>query len=355
MAQQSIGKILLMPKGEYNSSTNYMMLDWVRYDGKAWVCKVNNTQGITPDEGTNWTVLAQDGNVSGSVAWSGVTGKPFSTIDTTTDFSVDGSDKLKIKRDTFGTMRIVSGGTTTDLEASGDSIIEIDAGTNVTIAADDSSNPKKITINSTGGSGSSTFAGLDDTSISNPQADQIVQYKSVGGSLKLQNVAMPQGGHTMLPTPSASVDEAAVVSAVNTARQEGGVNDDVPSLYGMSLWSNCDSIQLLTPVAIDSDGLGEWEDEGTWETSGHRSGWLIDASLYGVLSNDDYEILPVFKIPEGTNDAVGLLSMRIDDGITGSTGGVAFKFTAPIQTSGVYVGVKIKHLRTNTKIITTTP
>lgn len=48
-----------------------------------------------------------------------------------------------------------------------------------------------------GGGGSSTFAGLDDTDITNVQPDQIVQYKSVGGELKLQNVAMPQGTLTI--------------------------------------------------------------------------------------------------------------------------------------------------------------
>ena len=138
MSQQAIGKVLLMPKGTYSGSVTYNQLDWVRYDGKAWVCKVNNTVGVTPVEGANWTLMAADGSVSGSVAWSSVTSKPFDTVDTTNDFTVDGSDKLTIKRGTFGTMKVVSGGTTTNLEASGDATFEIDAGTNVTITADDS-------------------------------------------------------------------------------------------------------------------------------------------------------------------------------------------------------------------------
>lgn len=54
------GKILLMPKGEYDSETTYSTLDWVRYGGKAWVCKQNST-GNTPAENTYWTELCADG------------------------------------------------------------------------------------------------------------------------------------------------------------------------------------------------------------------------------------------------------------------------------------------------------
>lgn len=159
----TIGRVLLIPKGDYSGATTYNQLDWVRYGGKAWVCKVDGTVNVTPVQGANWQLLAQDGSGGGgSSDWDDISYKPFDTIDTTTDFTVDNLDnnKLHIKRDTFGTVRVVSGGTTTDLEASGDSIIEIDAGTNVTITADDSSNPKKITINSTGGGGG---ASIDDT------------------------------------------------------------------------------------------------------------------------------------------------------------------------------------------------
>lgn len=41
-----------------------------------------------------------------------------------------------------------------------------------------------------GGGGSSTFAGLDDTDISSPQDNQIVQYATVSGNKVLQNVTM---------------------------------------------------------------------------------------------------------------------------------------------------------------------
>lgn len=163
-------------------------------------------------------------------------------------------------------------------------------------------------------------------------------------------ITFPQGGHTMTPTPSSSVNEASIVSAINTAITEGGINDDVVSAYGVGKWSNVDAVQILTAVSADDDGVGTWEDDDTWETSGVRTGWITHSALYGVLSDDDVEIEPVFKITSGASDAVSLYAMRIDDAVTGSTGGVAMKFNAPITASG-YVGIRLKHLRTNTEIV----
>ena len=191
----AIGRVLLMDKGAYSGSTIYNQLDWVRDNGASWVCKVDGTVGIAPPtlpttSNANWTLMAADGSVSGSVAWSAITGKPFNDVDGT-DLDVNASNEIYIKRDTFGTVRVKNGSTVTDLDASGDSIVQIEAGNNVTINADDTATPKKLVINSTGGGvGSSTFAGLDDTDISSPQDNQIVQYATVSGNKKLQNVTM---------------------------------------------------------------------------------------------------------------------------------------------------------------------
>ena len=56
----SAGKVLLMPKGDYNSGTTYEVLDWVRYDSKAYVCKQTST-GNLPTNTTYWQLLVQDG------------------------------------------------------------------------------------------------------------------------------------------------------------------------------------------------------------------------------------------------------------------------------------------------------
>ena len=160
---------------------------------------------------------------------------------------------------------------------------------------------------------------------------------------KTVEISASGGGHTM-------IDNTTLISSMNTAITEGTTNDDVVSAYGVGTWSNVDAVQILTAVSADDDGVGTWEDDDTWETSGVRTGWITHSALYGILNNDDVEIEPVFKITSGASDAVSLYAMRIDDAITGSTGGVAMKFNAPITASG-YVGIRLKHLRTNTEIV----
>lgn len=107
-----------------------------------------------------------------------------------------------------------------------------------------------ITINGTpidvyapSGGGSSTFAGLDDTDISNIQADQIVQYKSVGGQLKLQNVEMPQGTLTISQngttkgtfTANQSTDtSASIVTDEWTAEQTLTPGDTTATFSGLN-------------------------------------------------------------------------------------------------------------------------
>jgi len=95
----AIGRVLLMDKGAYNGSTVYNQLDWVRDNGAAWVCKVDGTVGIAPPtlpttSNANWTLLAADGSVSGSIEWTAVNNKPFRTIGD--GLSVDGSWKLNL-------------------------------------------------------------------------------------------------------------------------------------------------------------------------------------------------------------------------------------------------------------------
>ena len=59
----SAGRVLLIPKGDWNAETTYTGLDWVRYNGAAWVCK-NTCTGIEPTEANsaNWQIMARDGS-----------------------------------------------------------------------------------------------------------------------------------------------------------------------------------------------------------------------------------------------------------------------------------------------------
>ena len=58
----SAGRVLLIPKGDWNANTTYTGLDWVRYNGAAWVCK-NTCTNIEPTlENTNyWQLISKDG------------------------------------------------------------------------------------------------------------------------------------------------------------------------------------------------------------------------------------------------------------------------------------------------------
>ena len=56
----SAGKVLLMPKGDYDNTVTYTTLDWVRYDNKAYVCK-QTSLGHLPTDTTYWQLLVQDG------------------------------------------------------------------------------------------------------------------------------------------------------------------------------------------------------------------------------------------------------------------------------------------------------
>ena len=45
----SAGRILIMPKGNYNADTQYEMLDLVYHNGTSWLAK-KTTKGIEPSE-----------------------------------------------------------------------------------------------------------------------------------------------------------------------------------------------------------------------------------------------------------------------------------------------------------------
>lgn len=350
----AIGRVLLMDKGAYNGSTVYNQLDWVRDNGAAWVCKVDGTVGITPVEGANWTLMAQDGSVSGAVDWSsGVNNKPFETVDTTNDFSVDANSKLKIKRDTFGTVRVKNGQTVTDLEASGDSIVQIEAGNNVTISADDTANPKKLVINSTGGGGggASKLDDLSDVTITGtPSQGETLIANSSG---IFENQPMPQGGHTMLPDPTSSPtpDEAAVVSAINTAISvDGGANDDVPSLFGVGKWSNTISKTYVVQGSskVGTSGIGTWPADPDNPTSAEKATWVTVPLLVGCASNTGLDIKLTFD-PTTVSVPIVLGGYIIDD----SDGKMCIKFGNEIpsaDTATAKIGIELIIKRTENEI-----
>lgn len=56
------GRILIIPKGDWNATTEYEMLDLVRHNNASWISKKDNI-GQEPSESNadNWQLMAKDG------------------------------------------------------------------------------------------------------------------------------------------------------------------------------------------------------------------------------------------------------------------------------------------------------
>lgn len=131
-----IGRVLLIPKGDYSGTTVYNALDWVRHNNMSWVCKVDGTVGVVPAENVpEWQVLAKDGSVSGAVDWSAVGNKPFDDIGDGLD--VDGSNNLTLDTSYLVGSNISYDNTSSGLTASNtqDAIDEL-AGMTVDLSTD---------------------------------------------------------------------------------------------------------------------------------------------------------------------------------------------------------------------------
>lgn len=51
-------------KGNYSASETYVKNDLAMYDGVKWRCKVDDTTGQTPAEGTYWTKFIDGGGTN---------------------------------------------------------------------------------------------------------------------------------------------------------------------------------------------------------------------------------------------------------------------------------------------------
>ena len=99
-----IGRILLMSKGTYDPTAVYDNLDWVRYNGAAWVCKLDNTTGIAPSTSatTNWALMSEDGTIGG---WSSIANKPFESVGKGLTVPSSGADQDKLMIDLGDSMK----------------------------------------------------------------------------------------------------------------------------------------------------------------------------------------------------------------------------------------------------------
>ena len=60
MAKQILGRVSIVFKGEYNSTTNYEKLDIVSYNGSSYAC-LKDCVGVIPTDTTYWQLVAESG------------------------------------------------------------------------------------------------------------------------------------------------------------------------------------------------------------------------------------------------------------------------------------------------------
>lgn len=59
----NLGKVVITPRGTWTGPTNYVKLDCVLYNGSTWLA-LQSSIGVTPVEGSYWTLMAQGFNLS---------------------------------------------------------------------------------------------------------------------------------------------------------------------------------------------------------------------------------------------------------------------------------------------------
>lgn len=141
-----------------------------------------------------------------------------------------------------------------------------------------------------GGGGASSLNDLSDVDIDDSTLDdgQILAYDE--NEEKFVNVNLPQGGHTMTPTPSASLTDAQIASAINTPQD--GSNQNVVSAYSVQRWSNVFEktfiLQASAQHPFGKTGVGTWFDDDVSElTPADEADWWYIADIDENVTGED--------------------------------------------------------------------
>ena len=178
-----IGRILIIPKGNYDPATPYNSLDLVRYDSKSWLCKTDGIIGITPTEGTDWTLMTEDGT-------DGTDGRGIVNIQRT---GTDPSNPLKDiytitytdgTTSTFTVTNGSGGGTTADTmlksvyDKDDDGIVDKAEAANTATNATDATNAKNLKKSD----GTTISADSINTKLSKLNSDGTLDFSNVGNA-----------------------------------------------------------------------------------------------------------------------------------------------------------------------------
>lgn len=62
--KKKAGRISPVLMGDYDNTTVYRRLDWVKYGGTSYICKKNNTTGIAPSDPDRWQKIIDEANLN---------------------------------------------------------------------------------------------------------------------------------------------------------------------------------------------------------------------------------------------------------------------------------------------------
>ena len=102
MAKTSLGKVGILPKGEYSSATQYLRLDIVSYNGSSYLC-IKDCIGVDVTNKEYWLLIAQKGDKGdiGEKGEKGDAGKDFSIYKTYASISAMESDASNVPEGEF--------------------------------------------------------------------------------------------------------------------------------------------------------------------------------------------------------------------------------------------------------------
>lgn len=297
-----VGKILIMPRGDYDPNATYYILDVVRFNYMTFMARVNNLTNVAPPttatSNANWMFLVADGG--------GAT-----TLGSLTDVNTVGVQDGQT---------IVYSASDQEWQA-GDSAGRL-----------------------------SELKDVDPTTTTTPSTNQILKYNGTKWA-----AAFGGSGHTMKPDPDPNLTDEEIAETISLA---DGTNDEVASLYGIQRWSNTKTVRIAVTDGIGHYGIGEWQDSLTNPTAADEAGWgWIQHDILKCLDPTwgDYHGMDVdvkFGFDPKTGEPITLGGYWIDT----TTGYLCVKFANyVVNTADAVVTIDVMFTRNDVVTIPPTP
>lgn len=213
MATIDVGKLSFTHKGDYSSSTAYVLNDVVYYNGSAYIAKQSTTNNV-PTNTTYWSTLAAgSGGIWDSTLSLGTAGKILQVNSGAT--ALEFTDKpvggvLQVKNDVITSYFSISG-TTQQVIWTGDTLTLASTSSKVWLKGDfglggQSGGSMRLEYSSDGGSNWSTisnFADIGDTDSNQNDGTAILGWH-FNPSGSLANYTVLQQGFSYLHSPSST-------------------------------------------------------------------------------------------------------------------------------------------------------